>query len=470
MIDSQSIILGVLIWLVYLVISHLNDWYFTKNKYLPSGPSFLEWFANYLLNYYEFRKGGSVIGSDQNDDVDKSLFDTGSENTVLRWFKQYASDSYCVSFFGLPMLFTRDADIAREVLLTDSDNYEKPPDSSGVLIRLARDGILMAEGARWQRHRDILSVPFSPVNVRKMESTILAATKELIGNIERHSEIEVHSTMTSLTYDIIGMLSIGHKFSREGSTSNFDYILNEMIRPIRRLSKYIPLPSDRKLNKFISELEDLILDEIRSRQQQQQKNSNDNNNNKDLLDHLLNNKEEQLTQDELIGNIMTFLLAGHETSANALTFTLALLSKHPEIQEQLYEQLCGDKNIQNIPLLEWIILETLRLFPPAPMIGRTSKTECTIKRNDSSKDAWKLPPKSMILVSVYAMHRNESVWKQANQFIPNRWDGINLFRSKIYSDVVIAQTSQTFKIIFKTKFQTNVLFKLYEFKFQQSLF
>eukprot|EP01133_Synstelium_polycarpum_P010886 gene10886-12685_t len=234
------------------------------------------------------------------------------------------------------MLFTRDVEVAKHVLNSDPTAYEKPPDSSGVLIRLARAGILMAEGDEWRHQRDLLAAPFSPSNVRKMESVINQSTQNMVNRIIGQSSstgnlrIEAHHTMTSLTYEIIGLLSIGRAM---GDSSSFHFILDEMIRPIRRLSRYIPLPSDLKLNRLIKDLENSILKEIDHRRSITSTTSRQS----DLLDALLNTNQ-SISDDQ-------------------------------------------------IELLEWIILETLRLFPPAPMVGRTAQ------QDDQLPNGWMLPKK-----------------------------------------------------------------------------
>ncbi|GAM24630.1 hypothetical protein SAMD00019534_078050 [Acytostelium subglobosum LB1] len=321
------------------------------------------------------------------------------------------------------MLFTRDAAVAKAVLATYSNEFEKPPDSSGVLIRLARNGILMAEGERWQRHREVISAAFSPSNVRRMYSTLHDATMATIDTLiqQKAGHIDCHQLMTELTYDIIGMLSIGHRFSSDhtgrGSSSSFTFILDEMTRPLRRFSRFIPLPSDRKLNRLVTELEDIIVEAINKKKAHVGKVTR-NDHELDLLDHLLG-MDIDMDQDEIISNVMTFLLAGHETSANALTFVLYLLSTHQDIQEQLYQQLNEFNSPLDCDLLEWVILETLRLYPPAPMVGRVTKHPVTLPTY-SAKDIT-IPAQGMVLVSVYSMHRNESVWMHANRFDPFRW-------------------------------------------------
>eukprot|EP01132_Coremiostelium_polycephalum_P002180 gene2180-2683_t len=308
------------------------------------------------------------------------------------------------------------------------EGFTKPPDSSGVLVRLAKRGILMVEGDEWHHQRSIISPPFSSVNIKPMFSVIEMTTdrliKELVSN--NSDSIDIHNYMTRLTFDIIGELSMGYDFgSIQGSnlSNHFNFILDEMMRPIRRLSSWIPLPQDRKLNIVISDLFNIIQKGINSRRNHIKGIDGTENDYKAnfLLDHLLENHS-NLTDDEIIGNIFTFLLAGHETSANLLTFIFYFLSIHQNIQEDLYKHVIhtSESSLDNITLLDAVINETLRLFPPAPMIGRNSINGDTLPGNI------KIPKDTLILISVYAIQRNPEIYENPNEFNPYRWINTDL--------------------------------------------
>ncbi|KAM9986044.1 hypothetical protein ACTFIZ_004308 [Dictyostelium cf. discoideum] len=495
-------IFGFILWILTEQILKYNNKRNKNNKYnLPKGPSFLKWFINYLFNFYDLKlsnnkednnNNNNNINNNNNNLSQEELIEDTSENTVLKWFNQLNSDNYCVSFFGRPMIFTRDTIISKYILSSNNiDNYTKPPDSSGVLIRLAQNSILMSEGDQWRYHRSIINQPFSSKNVKLMIPTIITTINKLINHLNNNNNnnnknnnnnntitIDIHSYCTKLTFDIIGKLSIGYDFNSIESSDNhndnddddiskqFDFILNEMIRPIRRFSSYLPLYNDIKLFKFLNKLESIIKGAINSRSlvsDNKNKNNNNNNNNNNnktykknfLLDNLL---DDNVKEKDIIGNINTFLLAGHETSANLLTFIFYLLSTHNNIQNDLYNHLIDyqkkkikiinnkdnnkfteeedddeeeedDEDYQSIEFLDWVIYETLRLFPPAPMIGRTSKNDDILKNdnnnnNNNNNNNISIPSETLILISVYAIHRDPKLWKDPNIFNPYRWKNI----------------------------------------------
>ncbi|KAF2068082.1 hypothetical protein CYY_010592, partial [Polysphondylium violaceum] len=387
-------------------------------NHLPKGPSFIHWFSNYLLNYYQLKSSKNTATT--------SFIDIGSQETVLKWFDQYKSNSYTVLFFGRPMIFTKDIEVSKYVLSNQNiDSFTKPPDESGVMIKLAKNSILISEGDNWRHHRSIISPPFSSINIKSMVPSILLKVDQFLNFIKKnnHGSLDIHSCSTKLTFDIIGLLSMGYDFNSfnsendKGSISSkqFDFILNEMIRPIRRFSRFIKLPSDFKLFKYLKQLDQIISNAISSRKLILNNNIEDGIEYKKnyLLDYLIQNN---IDEKEIIGNINTFLLAGHETSANLLTFIFYLLSIHKDIQDSIYNEIKNIENIDSIPpVIEWVINETLRLFPPAPMIGRSST------KQDILPNGIKIPKDTLILVSVYALQRDSKIWKDPNNFNPYRW-------------------------------------------------
>jgi cytochrome P450 len=143
---------------------------------------------------------------------------------------------------------------------------------------------------------------------------------------------------------------------------------------------------------------------------------------------------ERMTDSQLRDEVMTIFLAGHETTANALTWTFYLLSQNPTVETKLYEELCSvlgnDKDsrssrskrrriptIEDIPKLEYtekVFRESMRLYPPAWTIGRQAI-------NDFKVDKYVIPTGSIILMSQYVMHHNPRYFSDPDLFYPDRW-------------------------------------------------
>jgi cytochrome P450 len=131
-----------------------------------------------------------------------------------------------------------------------------------------------------------------------------------------------------------------------------------------------------------------------------------------------------MTDQQLRDEVMTIFLAGHETTANALTWTLYLLSEHPTIEKRLQEEIysiLGDDRISvtadDVPKLEYtqkIVTESLRLYPPAWALGRQAI-------NDYEVGGYTIPKGSIILMSQYVLHRNPRYFHEPDRFYPDRW-------------------------------------------------
>jgi cytochrome P450 len=150
----------------------------------------------------------------------------------------------------------------------------------------------------------------------------------------------------------------------------------------------------------------------------------------DVLSMLLQARDAEtgttLTDDELLGHVGVLFVAGHETSANALSWTLLLLSQHPQLAADLLDELDqvlrGDaptvEQLTQLPLLEQVIKESLRLIPPAPWNGR-------VTAQPTELGGYVLPVGTEVLVSIYETHHMPEVYSQPNVFLPRRWETIS---------------------------------------------
>lgn len=149
----------------------------------------------------------------------------------------------------------------------------------------------------------------------------------------------------------------------------------------------------------------------------------------DVLSMLIQVRDEetqiQLTEEELLGHVGVLFAAGHETSANALTWTLFLLSQHPQVMADLLDELetvtqgapPSLEHLQNLPLLERVIKESMRLFPPVPWNGRVTSKPTTL-------NGYVLPMGTEVLVSIYQTHHMGDLYPDPETFNPNRWETI----------------------------------------------
>jgi len=152
------------------------------------------------------------------------------------------------------------------------------------------------------------------------------------------------------------------------------------------------------------------------------------NKGKDILSLLLNSRDQEieakkLTDKDIIADIFIFLVAGHETTAHTLLFSLHLLATHPEVQEELHQCVVAaigkaDPTYDDLPKLNFaynIFKETLRLFPSVPMIPKVAIEATTLNGHT-------IPPKTRVNIHIFKIQRDPQYWKDPNKFDPHRWD------------------------------------------------
>ena len=134
-----------------------------------------------------------------------------------------------------------------------------------------------------------------------------------------------------------------------------------------------------------------------------------------------------LSEDELLGHVSVIFVAGHETSANALTWTLFLLSQHPEIAADLLDELDtvlkGEaptvEQLQQLPLLERVIKESMRILPPVPWNARATFQPTVL-------EGYELPTGTEVWVSIYHTHKNPDIYPEPLKFNPRRWETLEV--------------------------------------------
>jgi cytochrome P450 len=414
---------------LYLISGTVVSWIWPqknqkKYKSLP-GPYFVVWLLNYLKNKF--------FG-------DANKINATSRDLILKYFDTYG-DIYAVNFLGRKLIFVADPKVSKHVLTSDINSYAKVSDESGVLQDLAKDSVLMSEGAAWKRHRDIVSRAFASGNIIEMFPIISTVTqkwieKNWISKAKNNSsfDVEAHKELTKLTFSIITNCAFNMDVDHDSTDSfaaDFQFILNELESPWRRFVPFwqlFPVRSNRLLNKAFKNLNNLVQEIIGKRRDENARESamriQQNGIKKDLLHHLMTAETDYgaLNEKELKDNIMTFLLAGHETSANFLAFTLYFIAANPAVQKRIREELKSVKfpltyhDLQQLELVGNVIKESLRLYPPAPMIARTALAD------DELPGDYFIAKDSMVLISMYAIQRNEKIWENSEKFDPDRFN------------------------------------------------
>lgn len=291
------------------------------------------------------------------------------------------------------------------------------------LRRILGEGLLTSDGDIWLRHRKLISPIFQPSNVAGLGNIMVDVTERHASRIQFGSQRELHADMTRLTADIVTSAlfasDLGENIDKVGPA--IETIVEHYGHGIGALFPFLdrlPIPSNKRAFAALQSLDGIILDIVSRAREQNRLGSN-------LLSMLLAARDDAgkgFGDQELRDHLMTFFLAGHETTALALTFTFTLLSKHPEVERRLRAEISnvlGDRppsatDFPRLPYARAVILESMRLYPPAWAIGREALEDLTVA-------GYHIPKGAQLWMMQWVNHRDPRYFPEPLRFFPERW-------------------------------------------------
>lgn len=315
----------------------------------------------------------------------------------------------------------------KHILLDNQRNYEKAGYSK--LEPLIGNALLSSEGDTWRSQRSVVQPAFHRRHVDSMAATMVNATEQLADRwYERLSGgptvVDVETEMTRLTLTVVSRTlfgyDVGHAASEVGEALRF--VLRYGTDRIGRffyLPEAVPTPANRRYRRSIRRLDEIVDDLIANRRMESSPRD-------DLLSMLLGDLDDRKqgvsSQRELRDQIMTFLSAGHETTAMALTWALYLLDQNQDkadiLREELDDALNGrpptPADLRSLPYTEMFLNESLRMYPPVWGLARKALQEDRV-------GAYHVPKHSRVIVSPYVTHRDPDLWKNPDTFEPERF-------------------------------------------------
>ncbi|WP_109301499.1 cytochrome P450 [Aquimarina sp. AU474] len=337
--------------------------------------------------------------------------------------------------FGKTVLFTRDASLAKYMLQKNHRKYYKSELQTKDLAKYIGEGLLTANGEKWLKQRRLIQPAFHKKKLESIVFTIKEVVQEELSRIVPGQTVNIFPLMNDLAFRVVAKSLFSYTDTGDTIT-RLQYITETaqktLIKEIRQPYKRWWFNLSGKIKgtlKLTQEARDILNTIIEERRKT-------NENYDDLLDMLLESRYDDGTamgNEQLIDEILILFTAGHETTSNALTFTLFLLALHPEIQDKVYSEV-SNTNFNNLTPLEQIakyqytkqcIEEAMRLYPPAYFSDR-------VAIEDDHFNELKLPKDSMILISFFEIHRHKGFWKDPEAFNPDRFD-VNTDK-KEYSD------------------------------------
>ncbi len=327
---------------------------------------------------------------------------------------------------GGPLVIANNPGLIRHVLVDNAKNYKLAAVRQKILRPILRDGLLTAEGAVWKRSRKAMASVFTPRHIFGFAGPMLRRTQEFAARYEKEEGVvDIAHDMTLLTFDIMAETlfsnevagepgSFGHQIERLFETMGRVDPL-DLLRAPDWLPRFTHIRGRRTMKFFRKIVSDTVAMRI------ERKTPDDVP--EDFLTLLLRAEgKDGLTRGEVEDNIITFIGAGHETTARALGWTLYCLAEAPwerapietEIDAVLKVEPDPVKWLDLMPLTRAAFEEALRLYPPAPSINREPIEPETYKTLD-------IPRGAQVLVMPWTVHRHRRLWDDPDAFLPSRF-------------------------------------------------
>ena len=329
-----------------------------------------------------------------------------------------------VHMAGEHLFLLNHPNLIRDVLVTNQRNFLK-----GRGLERARrflgQGLLTSEGAEHLRQRRLMQPTFHRDRISSYASVMTDYADRVQRRWHDGSTIDAAQEMNRLTLLIVGKTLFDADV--ESHAKNVGTALTAVMGsfwmtmlPFFDVMEHLPLPAFRRSRKARAELDAIIYGMIEERR----KNPSDRG---DLLSMLLLAQDEEaggagMTDQQVRDEAMTIFLAGHETTANALAWTWYLLSGAPDVEARLHEEVdrvLGGRlptlaDIPSLPYVEQVVTESMRLYPPAWIIGRRAIEEFTVRE-------YTVPARSVVVMSPYVLQRDERFFTEPERFHPERW-------------------------------------------------
>lgn len=361
------------------------------------------------------------------------LLRTLHRNPLECWSKEFFEQP--IVRIRLPFLeavLVHDPVAIKHVLVDNAESYRKDPIQRRILAAGLGDGLLSVEGQQWELQRRTLAPLFARRTVSSFSDVMLRVTDALCDRwrgLKAHGTVDVAQEFTLLTLNMLAVTifsdGIGSDFNAFSAAMNdyFDALGRIGVLDLLGAPDYVPRPGRKRLRKALGYFEEVI-DEIIAVRRRRLDRVTDTEAPNDLLTLLLRVPDpatgRPLSPKEVRANILTFLSAGHETTANALTWATFLLSQSPHWYERVRAEadvaLDGDRNglLEQLVLTRAVIEEALRLYPSIAALSRVP--ECT----DAIGEI-RVHPGSLIVIAPYVLHRHRCLWNEPDLFDPARF-------------------------------------------------
>lgn len=317
---------------------------------------------------------------------------------------------------GRTICMVTDPDAVQRVLATDADDYRKAEVVREQLGTLQGGSLVLLEGEAWRERRRLLQSGFTSERVAAMGSLTTDYATEMVASWPADRPVALNERVSDLSLAILAQALFGLDISGERTPVHdaADDILARMdMQSVSTyLPEWVPTPTNRRFRRAVATLHDRLDERVARRAAAEETGT-------DLLATMLAaGLPPETVRDELVA----FLFAGFDSTATALACTLGLLGDHPDVQARLHRELestLGGRDptpadLPELPVLDAVVRESLRLYPPQYLLFREPTAAVTL-------GGYHIDPETIVVLPPWVLHRDEQYWTVPKQFRPARW-------------------------------------------------
>ncbi|KAJ7144946.1 cytochrome P450 [Mycena crocata] len=399
-----------------------------------------------------------------------------SDSSVLheQWIEQYGPTLRYTGFLGLTRLYTTDTK-ALNHFLSNTHIYEKPEHSRYNLSRIVGPGVLVAEGEAHRQQRRIMNPAFGAQQVRELTEIFVEKSLQLrdvwasqVVNAGGTARVDVLMWLGRATLDIIGLAGFNYNFNTLASEDQSElgkafsalFHAGTKINPLRILQAWFPIfrVIPTKLDAVIRTSQGTMMRIGRklledSKREMSKNGTFEKSHPRDLLSLLVRANttkdipaSHRLSDEDVLTQVPTFMVAGHETTSTATTWALFALTQNVAAQTRLRNELLAlptdnptMDELNGLPYLDCVVRETLRLHAPVPGTIRKATQDDVVPLaipfidvNGVVHESLKVSKGQTITIPILAMNRAKAIWgDDAQEFIPERWES----QTPIYNSI-----------------------------------
>jgi cytochrome P450 len=344
-------------------------------------------------------------------------------NFYTRCKRDYG-DVVRLSMAGWTSFLISHPDAIETVLVTNHRNFTKHRFFWRHVTSLFGQGLLTSEGAHWVQQRKLIQPAFHRDRINAYGQVMVDCAEQMLDGWRDGETRDIHNDMMHVTMEIVVRTLFGADMKAsdvEAVSDAFNIAIEQIAVRFRRPMKipdWIPIPSNVKFNRSVRELDRLIYGFIRAHRASSERGP-------DLLSMLVDAKDESgeaMSDRQVRDEAITLFLAGHETTALALSWTMYLLSQHPEAEAKLHAELASvlqgkppaPEDVRRLEYAERVVLESMRLYPPAYGFGREAVADCEIA-------GYRVPAGSTVHMFPWLVHRDARWYPDPLRFDPDRW-------------------------------------------------